>query len=64
MKHRNRGAGSDRDGNKELHVIGRIDAARHHAEKDAVFPGQPVGDDRVQIVGEKALDRLRLYRRR
>ena len=31
------GARAERDGSKELLVIGGIDAPRHHAEKDAVL---------------------------
>ena len=54
MEHRDRRALSERDGRKEFLVIGGIDAPRHHAEKHAVCAGQPMGNDGVQIAGDKA----------
>ena len=53
MKHRNGGAGSGRDGREEFFVMGGVDAPRHHAEKDPVLAAQAMGDDGVQIAGER-----------
>ena len=64
MKHRDGGAGSERDGREEFFVIGGVDAPRHHAEKGAVFARQPMGDDGVQIAGDMAANRLGQDRRR
>jgi hypothetical protein len=55
---------SDCDGSKELDEIGRIDAARQDAEKDPVFAGEPMRNDRVEAAGEQALHRLGPNRRR
>jgi hypothetical protein len=64
MKHRYGGARSERDGSEEFFVIDRVDAPRHHAEEDAVFAAQPMGDDRVQIAVDIAADRFGQNRRR
>ena len=37
MKHRDGGAGPERDGREEFFVIDGVDAPRHHAEEDAVL---------------------------
>ncbi|MEH2524686.1 hypothetical protein V1288_002595 [Bradyrhizobium sp. AZCC 2176] len=58
MKHRDRGTRSKRYGCKEFFVVDRIDPPRHHAEKDAVLAAQSVGNDRVQVAGEVAANRL------
>ena len=58
MKHRDGGAGSERDGSKEFFVVERVDAPRHHAEEDAVFASQSMGDDGIQIAVEIAANRL------
>ena len=58
MKHRNGGAGSERHGSEEFFVIDRVDTPRHHAEEDAVFAPQSMGDDGVQIAVEIAANRL------
>ncbi len=63
VKHRNGSVRSDRNGSKELHVIGRIDAPRHHAEKDTIFAGQSMSNDRVQAAADKAAKGLGLDRR-
>ena len=58
MKHRDGGAGSERHRSEEFFIIDRIDAPRHHAEEDAVFAPQSMGDDGIQIAGEIAANRL------
>ncbi len=58
MKHRDGGAGSERHGSKEFFVIDRVDTPRHHAEEDAVFASQSMGDDGIQIAVEIAANRL------
>ncbi len=58
MKHGNGRTHSDGDGGEEFLVIGGVDAPRHHAEKDAVFSIQSMGDDGVQVAVEMAEDRF------
>ena len=58
MKHRDGGAGSERHGSEEFFVIDGVDAPRHHAEENAVFASQSMGDDGIQIAGEIAANRL------
>ena len=64
VKHRDRGAGPERDGRKEFLVVDGINAARHHAEEDAVLTAQPVGNDGVHVAGNIAANRLGQHCRR
>ena len=64
MHHSDGGIGPEGDGREEFLIIGGIDAPRHHTEKASVRPGQPMGNDGIEIAADQARNRLGHDRRR